>query len=179
MNSEEKAKKAFSLGYRYEKEIKGCAQSTILALLETYEKTDSDIYQSMAGFSAGGAVMGDGSCGGYTAGLLFFGLHTGRRLEDIGADQAEPRASSKNEDNFALARSLHDRFIQEYGTVICHQIHVKLYGRSYNIIDVDEKEKFEKVGAHDWGCTSVCGKAAQWTTEILEAFLQKKDLRLP
>lgn len=174
MNMEEKAKKAYELGHKYEKELKGCAQSTILALLETYKITDSDIYRSMAGFSAGGAVMGDGMCGAYAAGLLFFGLHTGRRLEDIG-DPAEPRASSKNEDNYALSRRLHDKFIEEYGTLICHQIHVKLYGRSYNIFDADEMEKFEKAGAHDWGCTSICGKAAQWVTEIYESYLETKE----
>lgn len=177
MTTEEKAKQAYELGYKYEKEIKGCSQSTIQALMEAYGEENSDVYQSMAGFSAGGAVMGDGICGGYAAGLLFFGLHTGRRLEDIGADRAEPRASSKNYDNFALAKRLHDRFIQEYGTVICHQIHRKLYGRPYSITDPDEKRKFEEAGAHDWGCTSVCGNAAKWTVQIYEEYLKQKEAK--
>ncbi|MEA4970075.1 MAG: C-GCAxxG-C-C family protein [Candidatus Pelethousia sp.] len=174
MSTEEKIQRAYELGFKYEKEIKGCSQSTIQALMEVYGETDSDVYQSMAAFSAGGAVMGDGMCGGYAAGLLFFGLHTGRRLEDLGADPDEPRASSKNNDNFRLARQLHDRFIMEYGTVVCHQIHRNLYGRPYSITDPDEKRKFEEAGAHDWGCTSVCGNAAKWTAEIYEAYLAEK-----
>ncbi len=174
MTTEEKAKKAYELGYKYEKELKGCSQSTLLALMEVYDEKNSLVYQSMAGFSAGGAIMGDGMCGAYAGGLLFFGLHTGRKLEDIGADPNEPRASSKNYDNFALAKKLHDRYIEEYGSVICHSIHRKLYGRPFSITDPDEKRKFEEAGAHDWGCTSVCGNAAKWTVEIYEEYLKEK-----
>ena len=165
-------KKAYELAYNYEKDIKGCAQCTIQALMQVYGEINSDVYQSMAGFSAGGAAMGDGICGAYAAGLLFFGLHTGRRLEDLGKDPSEPRASSKNEDNFMLAKQLHDKFIDELGTVICHQIHRRLYGRPYSITDADEKRKFEEAGAHDWGCTSVCGKAAQWVVQVYESYLK-------
>ena len=86
----------------------------------------------------------------------------------------EPRASSKNYDNFALSKKLHDRYIEEYGTVICHSIHRKLYGRPFSIADPDEKRKFEEAGAHDWGCTSVCGNAAKWTVEIYEEYLKQK-----
>ena len=175
MTTQEKAQKAYELGFKYEKEIKGCSQSTIQALMELYDMNDSDVYQSMAGFSAGGAVLGDGICGAYAAGLLLIGMHTGRRLEDLGADPEEPRASSKNYNNFELSKKLHDKFIEEYGTVICHQIHINLYGRPYSITDPDEKRKFEEAGAHDWGCTSVCGNAAKWTVEILEDYLKKGD----
>jgi hypothetical protein len=128
----------------------------------------------LAGFSAGGACLGDGCCGAYAAGIFFFGLKTGRRIEDVGINPDDPRGSSKNMDNFMLVQKLHDKFIEEFGSVTCHHIHRKLYGRSYNITDSDEKEKFEKAGAHDWGCTNVCGLGAKWTVEIYEDYLKQK-----
>lgn len=175
MNKEEKAKRAYELGFELEKKEKGCSQSTIKALMEVYGELDSDNYQSLAGFSAGGGTLGDGICGAYAAGIFFFGTHTGRRLEDINADPNEPRASSKNADNFKLVQELHNRFIEAYGTVICHQIHRNLYGRAFSITDPDEKRKFEEAGAHAWGCTGVCGNAARWVVEIFEEYLSGKD----
>lgn len=170
MTIKEMAEKAYELGHFYEKTVKGCSQSTLQALMEVYGENDSDMYQAVAGFSAGGAVLGDGMCGAYAAGLFFFGMYTGRRLEDLNKDPNEPRASSKNYDNFQLGKKLHEKFVEEYGTIICHQIHRNLYGRPFFIIDADEKEKFEEAGAHDWGCTSVCGNAAKWVVEIFEEY---------
>ncbi len=164
----EKSDKAYELGFQIEKTEKGCSQSTFKALMETFGVVNPDAYRAMAGFSAGGGCLGDGSCGAYVGGTYFIGTQTGRRLEDIGADPDDPRASSKNKENFALVQELHNKFIEKYGSIICHQIHRNLYGRPYSITDPDEKVKFEQSGAHDWGCTGVCGDAARWTAEILE-----------
>lgn len=176
MAPKSKAEKAYDLAFNYEKNEKNCSQSTIRAILEVYNDKDlADHYQHLAGFSAGGGCLGDGCCGAYAAGIFFFGMKTGRRIGDIGADPEDPRGSSKNMDNFMLVKKLHDKFIQKFGSVTCHGIHRKLYGRPYNIIDEDEKEKFEKAGAHDWGCTSVCGLGAKWTVEIYEDYIKKKN----
>lgn len=175
MDDGNKTKKAYELAFKYEKNEKGCSQSTMKALMEVYNVSMPDVYQAMAGFSAGGGCLGDGSCGGYVAGTFFIGTKTGRSLDDIGADPEDPRASAKNKTNFLLVQKLHDKFIEKYGSINCHQIHRKLYGRPFNITDPDEKRKFEEVGAHDWGCTGVCGDAAKWTVEILDEFFQEES----
>ncbi len=75
-----------------------------------------------------------------------------------------------------LAKKLHDKFIKEYGSVICRDIQTKIMGRSYYFIDPDEYQKFLDAGAHDIYCPDVVGKAARWVTEIL---LEAKLLPTP
>jgi C_GCAxxG_C_C family probable redox protein len=160
-------KKAYDLGYKYEAQYGGCPQATMRALQEVYQEVNPDIYQGMTGFTAGCGIEGDGICGAYAASIYFIGQKYGRRLEDIGKNPDDPNAEEKLFENFALVKKIHDKFIEKYGSIICHQIHRKLYGRPYYLADPEELEKFYKAGAHDWGCTSVCGDAAEWTVEVL------------
>jgi C_GCAxxG_C_C family probable redox protein len=163
-----KAQKAFDLAFKYEKELHGCGQSTIKALLDTYNINNDELYKSLSGFAAGGGMEGDGTCGAYLAGVFFLGLKFGRSSHDIGKYPDDPRGSKKNRKLNELIKKLHEKFINEYGNIICENIHRKIYGRPFYIVDDDELKKFENSGAHDRGCTSVCGNAAKWTAEILE-----------
>ena len=167
-DSENMAKNAYDLGYKYEGKYGACSQATMRALQEVYGEINSDVFQGMAGFAAGCGIEGDGICGAYAASTYFISSRYGRRLEDLDKDPDDPSAEKKLHETFNLVRKIHDKFIEKYGSVICSQIHRKLYGRPFYIVDQDEFEKFEKKGAHDWGCTSVCGEAAKWTVELLE-----------
>ncbi len=68
---------------------------------------------------------------------------------------------------FQIIKELHDRFIEEYGSVICSDIQKKLFGRSFNILNKDDKILFEKMGAHKDKCPIVVAKAAAWMVEII------------
>jgi hypothetical protein len=68
-----------------------------------------------------------------------------------------------------LVRRLHQRFLAEYGTVTCHGIHRKIFGRPFYLKDPEEAAKFDAAGAHTDKCPAVVGHAAQWTLEILDA----------
>ncbi|MEA2015410.1 MAG: C-GCAxxG-C-C family protein, partial [Actinomycetota bacterium] len=94
---------------------------------------------------------------------------------DIGKDPDDPRGSKKNRILNPLIKKLHERFMKEYGSIICHQIQRKIYGRPFYIVDKQELEKFEKAGGHNFGCTSVCGNGAKWTVEIFEEAKKTKD----
>jgi C_GCAxxG_C_C family probable redox protein len=160
-------KKAYDLGYKYEGKYGACSQATMRALQEVYDELNPDVFRAMAGFAGGGGIEGDGMCGAYVASIFFISSKYGRRLEDLERDPEDPSAEKILFKTFALVKKVHDKFIEKYGSVICHQIHRKLYGRPYYIADPDELEKFYANGAHDWGCTSVCGGAARWVVEIL------------
>ena len=43
----------------------------------------------------------------------------------------------------------------------------KLFGRSFDLLNQDEYEAFEKAGAHVDKCPSVSGNVARWTAEII------------
>ena len=99
---------------------------------------------------------------------LFFG----RRREKFDDDREE------NYRSFGMANTLHDKFMQEYGTVICKEIHCKIFGRSYYLWDSEEKQAFEEAGAHKDKCTTVVANAAAWSTGAILDEIEKMSLEI-
>ncbi len=161
--------KAYELGSKYEKLYGGCSQCVVAALQDTFNLRDDVIFKAATALAGGGGRTTDGSCGAYTGAILFLGSVVGRERNDF-EDKAKVRLKTHD-----LAKKLHDKFIQEYGSVICRNIQTKKMGRSYYLIDPDEYQKFLDAGAHDIHCPDVVGKAGKWAAELLlEAKLVKE-----
>ena len=86
----------------------------------------------------------------------------GRELSEI-ADPERKRAVA-----FRLGEKMVQRFLDEYGTVICGEIQEKVMGRSFSLLDPEDKQAFEAMGGHSTTCPSVVGKGVQWTAELIE-----------
>jgi len=156
-------KKAFKQGFKYEKTYKGCAQCAILGMFDVIDKKDNELFQSASGLSGGMGLYGDGSCGGYTGGVLLMGYIVGRRMDylDVDGDKEDQYKS------YGMAQRLHDKFIETYGSVKCSDIHEQIFGKAYCLKTKEVRDKFEEAGAHQDKCTSLIGTACQWVTEIL------------
>ena len=152
---------AYKLGFEYENSYRGCGQCTIAALQDTFDMRNDDIFKSITGIAGGAGLLCDVGCGAYIAGAIFFGSLLGRERDNF----ADPEGIRFK--NHELVRKLHDKFIDEYGTVICRDIQMKLFGRYYYIIDEDEYTKFHNAGAHDTICTEVVAKCARWVAAII------------
>ena len=158
-------KKAYDLGFTYEQEHGNCAQCTFAAVQDAFGEPNDDVFKAAEGFGAGSGRMGTGNCGAYSGGILAISLKFGRTRQDFEAGKSSGPIPSQE-----LNRELHNKFVAEYGCVICNDIRTKLFGRTFNLWDPKEREEFEKAGAHDvppYHCPTVVGKAAQWTAEIL------------
>lgn len=154
-------KKAYSLGFQFERDYKGCGQCTLGALFKVTETIDKMLFQSATGLSGGMGLCGDGSCGGYTGGILFMGTYVGRRLDYIESDiEAKNKA-------YEMAQKLHDKLIEVYGSVVCEDIHKSIFGQSFIIRNDEVKDGFEEAGAHKDKCTTVVASICMWVTEIL------------
>ena len=141
----------------------------VAALQDAFDLRNDIIFKAATALAGGGARAIDGSCGAYTGAILFFGSIVGRERNDF-KDEAKVRLQTHD-----LAKRLHDKFIEEYGSVVCQNIQTKTMGRSYYLIDPDEYKKFLDAGAHDIHCPDVVGEAAKWAAEILlEAKLVKE-----
>ena len=164
-STEGPAQKAYNLGFKYEKEYKGCAQCTIAALQDALNirnrETDA-IFKGATGMAGGGARQTDGNCGAYAGATMIIGYLLGRERDNF-SDPGNIRF-----ENFELVKKLHQHFIDEYGTVTCSMIHTRIMGRPFFIEDPNDFQKFEDAGAHDTKCTSVVGKASRWAAEILQ-----------
>ena len=157
------AQKAYKLGFQYEKVYKGCSQCVLAAVQDLFGERNDDVFQAASGLAGGAGLCGDSGCGGYSGGIMALSQFSGRVRENF-LDPERTRRKS-----FDLAKKLHDKFIAEYGSVICRDIQQKILGRGYYLRDPEEFEKFEKAGAHAEKCPSVVGNAARWVGEILWA----------
>ncbi len=171
---EEWIRQAYNLGYEMEKKWGNCAQVTLWAIQQTLSEAgnaathlDPGELKAISGFHAGAGGLCDGACGGYVAGIYMISRKFGRAVEQLGADSEDPRAVRTTRGLNHVVAQLHRRFIEEYGTVVCSGIHRRLYGRTFHLLDEDDRKKFDAAGAHEWGCTAVVGNATQWSVDIL------------
>jgi C_GCAxxG_C_C family probable redox protein len=160
-NMAEDADRAYKLGKEYEKTYRGCSQCVIAALQDALEKRNDDLFKAATGLAGGTGLAGDNGCGAYTGAVLVLGSLLGRERNNF-ADPEGIRLKTHQ-----LARKFRERFIQEYGSVICRDIQNKILGRYYYLADPQEYEKFHNAGAHDIHCPEVVGKAAKWMAELL------------
>jgi len=165
-------KEAYRQGDHYEKVYRGCAQCHMAAVSDVTGKEDLVMFRAANGLAAGMGLLGDGACGGYSGGILSLGLFAGRRREFFDGDKQEKDMCTK------LVGMLHNKFIETYGSVICHNIHKDIFGRAFHITRPEDKEAFELAGAHKLDkCPVVVGTSAAWVAEILydEGFLTTND----
>jgi hypothetical protein len=92
---------------------------------------------------------------------MAIGLIYGRELDKI-EDSDGVRFIS-----YRLANKLHERFVQEYGSSICKEIHKKVLGKVYHLNDAQEWDAFLAAGGHADKCPGVVAKAARWAAEII------------
>jgi hypothetical protein len=76
---------------------------------------------------------------------------------------------------FNYAKDLYGKFVEEYGSPQCREVHKKLFGRTFNLSDPREFKEFEKAGGHVDKCPSVSGNVAQWTAEIILKKIRKSS----
>jgi len=172
-DKEKVLQKAYDLGFQNEVKYGGCGQCVVAALQDAFDMPSNDVFKAMSGYAGGGATVGDGSCGAYVAGILFLSGLRGRERDNF-ADPDKIRFTS-----FANARKLHRKFIDEFGSIICREMQMKMFGRPYYLPDPDEMKKFLDAGGHTTHCPEVCGKAARWTAEIAfeEGLIPEKKLK--
>jgi hypothetical protein len=157
MTDEERIKKAYDLGFQYEKEYYGCSQCTVAAVSDAL---------------AGMGSLGSGPCGGYTGGAMMVSAFFGRVRERFDDDVENRRCS------YRLVRLLCDRFTGAYGSFVCEKVQQSIFGRSFNILDPEQRALLEKAGGHTDKCPSVVGNAAAWTCEIIIEEMRKRGMDL-
>ena len=122
------------------------------------------VYTGTTALSGGLASSGNGQCGALSGSAVAISLNYGRDF----SGQEDPEAYGKRQKkSYELAKKLHDRFITEYGSILCKDVQTKLMGRRFNFWDEKDKEAFLNAGGHVDKCTSVVGNAAKWTVEII------------
>jgi C_GCAxxG_C_C family probable redox protein len=167
MNKTDLVEKARATGFQYEKDYQNCCQSTIAAIQDTLGIRDDAVFKAGSGMAGGVGIHCDGVCGGYSGGVMVLSQLFGRNRENF-------RDTEALIPSFELASALHEKYIQEYDSIICSDIHQKLFGRTFDLWEEDDFAAIEDLGAHIDKCTGVVGTAAAWTVEIILDEIEKR-----
>jgi C_GCAxxG_C_C family probable redox protein len=146
----------------------GCSQAVLLALQEGLGVGDQDSFKAATVLSGGVARRGE-TCGALLGALMALGLVRGReRMEDTSAYVAAMADADGLCDEFQ--RRLEEfGFTETLNSTLCRDIQTKIYGRSFDLRDAEQREAFYSAGGHsDRGCYRVCGVAAEVAAEKLQ-----------
>lgn len=155
------AQKAYDLAYEYEGKYGVCSQCVVLAVMEVFGRVDSEVFRSAFGFGGGIGNLSH-TCGALLGGVMMVGLKNGRELNNLATQTKEEKLKCHQ-----MVRDLYTRFVQEYGSSECADVHMKLFGRTFNQWDDRDFQEFLRLGGHVDKCTRIAGNVARWTTEII------------
>ena len=150
--------------FEFEKKHKGCSQA-LIAGLQSYMRIDSSVFKGVTALAGGIGLTGSGPCGGFTSGAVVISLVYGRDSQHIN-DMGRMMKSA------AQVRKLEQKYIRQYGSVICNDIQKVIYGRSYNFFDSNDLKELEKMAITKAGCAEVVATASKWVLDIL---LEKEE----
>lgn len=159
VNREEALERVYKLAYEYEQKYGSCPQCVLAAIQEVFGDITDQVVRAAHGLAGGVGLSTQGTCGALSGGVMALSCSYGRKKEDF------PKGRFLR--SYALAKELNDRFLKEYGSTICRDVHTKVFGRTFNLWDRDDYDKFEEAGAHRDKCPSVTGNVAKWVAEIL------------
>jgi C_GCAxxG_C_C family probable redox protein len=157
MRKVELSKRAYELGFAYQRDFRSCSQCTLAAIQDALGVQNDFVFKASYGLAGGYANIGDGPCGGYSGGSMMISLFFGRRREFFDGDLENKRTAK------ALVKRLHDTFVDTYGSVICRDIQRKLFGRSFDLTDKEEMARFD---------------AAGWAVELIKEEVESRGLKL-
>ena len=154
-------KSVYKSAFDYERDYGYCTQAVLAALDDHFKSIDKEVIKATQPLAGGGALVGDGTCGGLVGAIAAIGCYFGRSKEEFDNDSEDWRFSSK------LAKKVRKKFVEEFGSVICNEVQKEKLGRSYDLWDPEDNKAFNEAGAHEDKCPDVTGKAAKFTAEIL------------
>ena len=127
----------------------GCAQAVLGALQLQFEIGDAESFRSATILSGGVARRGE-TCGALLGALMGIGLVCGR--EDMQDTAAYGRAITEAQsvvDDFKAQLQHRFGFADSLTTTLCRDIHIRVFGRAYDLASNVGREAFLKAGGHD------------------------------
>jgi C_GCAxxG_C_C family probable redox protein len=160
---------AAEAAYVYERAYHGCSQCVLAALQEGLGVGSQDTFKAATALAGGIARMG-ATCGALLGGLMGISLAFGREvLEDSTTSQGYARAMD-------LGAELCKCFEAEFGSTECRDIQRSIFGRNFDLRDLQDRGEFRKAGGYE-KCLQVARKAAELSAGlILEAGYEPRTL---
>ncbi len=146
----------------------GCGQCSLRALQEELNLPGGPAVLKAAGFSNMGIALTQNICGALLGGIMAMGLACGRA--DF-SDTIYPEPMVVDEiyglpRSLLLIREYYQKFIQEFGSTSCRDLQIRIFGRNFETLVMEEEEKFHLAGGH-FACVGLVGKSARLAAETI------------
>ncbi len=160
MDGEEKkalGEQAYGKALDYELAYGCCPQCVLATVQETVGGIDDQTIKASHGLSGGGALLGEGTCGALTGGLMALSAKYGRDRDKLDKGRCI--------NNFKKSKELTERFRAEFGGVTCRELQQQFTGRTYDMWNADEYKAFD--AARGRQCAHATGTVTRWVIEML------------
>ena len=160
MKREEKqalAAQAYQTALQYELDYGCCPQCVLATVQETIGFIDDNTIKASHGLSGGGGLLGQGTCGALTGGLMAISAKYGRERHKLD--------SGRCLNNFKKSKTLVDRFREEFGGITCQELQQQFTGRTYDMWNAEDYQAFSD--ARGQQCAHATALVTQWVVEVL------------
>ena len=137
-----------------------CSRSVLVGLCAVLDDIPDEMITASLSL-LGGTGAASGSCGAYCAGLLGVGLKFNSSIDD---EEANPGIIAEG---IGKAIEYRNRFLAVHGTILCPNIHEKVFGRSYIFTDPKQEEEFLALEGHAIKCAEIVGDATRIAAEMI------------
>ncbi len=157
MEREELATQAYQRAFELDAKYGCCPQCVLTAVKETLGGVSDETIKASHGLSGGGSLMGGGTCGALTGGLVALGTRKGR--------DADKLHKGRGMANFQAGRELVERFHQEFGGTSCEHLQQQFSGRTWDFWKPEEYKGFSDARGDQ--CARATGLVTRWVVEML------------
>jgi len=160
MNTQEKlslADQAYEAAVCYELDYGCCPQCVLSAVQETVGLVDNQTIKAAHGLAGGGGLLGQGTCGALTGGLMALSVKIGRDRDQF--------HKGRFINNYNKGRTLVEKFQKEFGGITCEQLQKKFTGQTYDMWNAEEYALFDK--NRGFKCAHATGTVTRWVIEML------------
>lgn len=148
---------AYQKAKTYELNYGCCPQCVLSSVQQTVGLIGDDVIKASHGLSGGGGLLGLGTCGALSGGLLALSCKRGRDHDKLD--------KGKFISNFRAGEKLVNKFQQEFGGVTCAQLQELFTGRTYDMWDAEQYAEFER--EREDRCAHASGMVSKWVVEML------------
>jgi len=158
-------RKAVTLGQRYPARYGGCAQATFAAIADALNLKGEEVFKALIGLSGGVGNMGRGACGAMAGAAAAISLKFGVGRNAL---KRNPEAILKVKDRiYELVEKVGGRFLEEFGSYLCRDIQLALFGKAFNLRNPEAYMEFKQVAWPKACSREVVAKAVGWAVEVI------------
>ena len=160
MNTQEKrvlADRAYETAVCYELDYGCCPQCVLSAVQETVGLIDDQTIKAAHVLAGGGGLVGEGTCGALTGGLMALSAQGGRDRDKL--------HKGRFINNYDRGRKLIEKFREEFGGITCQELQKVFTGKTWDMWNADEYAQFDK--DRGFQCAHATGTVTKWVIEML------------